>query len=230
MWHDKQLHAARRAALPSPTTSPPPRPATHLLTKSPNPLIILRVLVCKLIARESQHYQPLVLVLLVQVLELSKLRRKATLGRRVDNQDDFALERGKVVRVALGSLGFEVVELDHGCACACACIGVLMWLEGKIESAAAAAAAYLKRLDISTLDETRLSSLETEGANRSDRPAAQSAFPRLSLSLRTDVPLPRLPTKQKRGCSAVCGGGALLEAVVKSGLSIVISASLNNTT
>lgn len=116
---------------------------TYSLAKLSDLVIVLRILAGKLVARESDDLQALVGVLLVELLELGKLRSVATLGSGVDNEDDLALELVEGVLLLAGLLGLEIVEGDHfedscgmkklallekngGCRCSC-CNGGEKW-------------------------------------------------------------------------------------------------------
>lgn len=89
------------------------RHAVVLLAERTDALIVGRVLVGKLVARKAKDDKTFFAILFVELLQLFKLGRKATLGGRVDDQDDLALQRIKVVRLALGLLGLEFVEGYH---------------------------------------------------------------------------------------------------------------------
>lgn len=62
------------------------------------------ILVAELVGREGDNLKVVWVFgfnVLVQLLEAVKLRCEAALGRRVDDEDDFALELGEVVGLAL---------------------------------------------------------------------------------------------------------------------------------
>ena len=59
--------------------------------------------------------QTLITILLVQLFQLSKLRRVTKLGSGVDDENNLALELVKGVFLLRGLLGLEIVKCDHGC-------------------------------------------------------------------------------------------------------------------
>ena len=76
-------------------------------------VIVLWVLAGELVAREADDLETLVGVLLVEFLELGKLRRVSALGGGVDDEDNLALELVEGVLLLAGLLGLEIVEGDH---------------------------------------------------------------------------------------------------------------------
>lgn len=102
--------------------------STYALAELANGIIVSRILTGKLVARETDDLQTLIGVLLVQLLELGKLRSVTALGSGVDDEDDLALELVESVLLIGGLLGLEIVEGDHLCAFR---IGnVDAWLDG----------------------------------------------------------------------------------------------------
>lgn len=83
------------------------------LAKGGDVLVRVWVLAAKLVAREPDDGQTLVLVLLVRRLETLELGREATLRGRVDDEDDLALQLAQVVG-RLFKLGLETCQLPPG--------------------------------------------------------------------------------------------------------------------
>ena len=86
---------------------------TYVLTEFSDLVIVLWVLAGKLVAREADDLKSLIGVLLVELLQLGKLRSVTALGGGVDNEDDLALKLVEGVVLLAGLLGFEIVERDH---------------------------------------------------------------------------------------------------------------------
>ncbi len=84
--------------------------STYALAELADGIIVSRILTGKLVARETDDLQTLIGVLLVQLLELGKLRSVTALGSGVDDEDDLALELVESVLVIGGLLGLEIVE------------------------------------------------------------------------------------------------------------------------
>ena len=78
-----------------------------------NLLVAARLLVSKLVARETDNNQTTVLITLIKSLQTIILRGKATLGCGVDNHQDFAFELREVHFCALIAQGLEIVNLCH---------------------------------------------------------------------------------------------------------------------
>ena len=78
-------------------------------------LIGAGLLAGKLVAREADDHQPLVLVLLIEGLQTVVLRSEAALGSGVDNHEDFAFELREVYLGFLVAAGLEIIDLCHSC-------------------------------------------------------------------------------------------------------------------
>lgn len=86
---------------------------TYSLTKLSDTIVVLWILASKLVAREAEHDETLLCVLLVQVLEFSELRSVATFRGGVYDQRDFALQLLKVILLLTGLCRFQLEKCDH---------------------------------------------------------------------------------------------------------------------
>src|SRR5205085_3097371 len=77
-------------------------------------LVAARVLRAELVARETEHHQPLAAIGLVQFLQPRELRRIAAGTGGVHDQHRLALELRQGHGLAVDLLGFEIVEGGHG--------------------------------------------------------------------------------------------------------------------
>ena len=82
-----------------------------------NLLIGAGLLVRKLVARETDDYKTLVLILLVEGLEAVVLGSETALGGGVDNQEDLALVLAEIHLGALVVQGLEVIDRGHEKKC-----------------------------------------------------------------------------------------------------------------
>ena len=92
------------------------RDAVVLLAERADLLLGAGLLVAELVAREAEHHQPLVGVVVVQLLQALVLRRQAALAGGVDHEDDVADVGAEVLVLTVERGGVEIPETES-CFC-----------------------------------------------------------------------------------------------------------------
>jgi hypothetical protein len=75
---------------------------------------VTRLLVAELVARKSEHGEPLRVILTIQCLEASILRRKPTLAGNINDEKYLAAIRTEALPLAIDRCNVKIVQFTHG--------------------------------------------------------------------------------------------------------------------
>ena len=83
------------------------------LTEFLNLAVTAGILLLELVTGEANDDETLITILLIEFFKAGKLRRKATLAGRIDDEEHFPAKLFKIQFLALAREGFEVVDCCH---------------------------------------------------------------------------------------------------------------------